>query len=192
MQAMATKVDEAARALARLAAGIRTPARAERPIVRVIRAGFDVARTTGENRRHWANADALSPVAAAGSGVRATLRNRARYEVANNSIARGIVLTLGNDLVGAGPRLQMLMGEGENAGANQIIAREFAAWAKAVDLPAKPRTMRMARAQDGEAFAVQSDFGKQASPLVPVRGRGGLHDCHDGGPHRLRQPSPGG
>ena len=34
--------------------------------VRFVRAGFDAARTTGENRRHWANADALSPNAAAG------------------------------------------------------------------------------------------------------------------------------
>ena len=32
----------------------------------------------------------------------ATLRNRARYEVANNSYARGIVLTLANDVVGTG------------------------------------------------------------------------------------------
>ncbi len=40
--------------------------------------------------------------------VRRILRNRARYEVANNSYARGIVLTLANDVIGTGPRLQML------------------------------------------------------------------------------------
>jgi len=34
-------------------------------------------------------------------------RNPARYEVANNAYARGIVLTLANDVVGTGPRLQM-------------------------------------------------------------------------------------
>jgi lambda family phage portal protein len=94
--------------------------------------------------------------------IRRTLRMRARYEVANNSYARGIVLTLANDVVGTGPRLQMLLGDGENGGAkagaapgpNQIIEREFAAWAKAIDLAGKLRTMRMARAQDGETFAV--------------------------------------
>jgi len=120
-------------------------------IVRVIRAKFDSAQTTPENRRHWANADGLAADAAANPEVRRTLRNRARYEVANNSYARGIVLTLANDVIGTGPRLQMLLGTAE---ANQTLEREFAAWAKAVDLAGKLRTMRMARAQDGEAFAV--------------------------------------
>ena len=50
------------------------------------------------------------PDAAASPAVRRTLRNRARYEVANNSYARGIVLTLANDSIGTGPRLQLLTG----------------------------------------------------------------------------------
>jgi len=117
----------------------------------VVRAKFDSAQTNADNRRHWANADGLSADAAANPEVRRILRNRARYEVANNSYARGIVLTLANDVIGTGPRLQMLS---ESAEVNQAVEREFAAWAKAVDLPGKLRTMRMARAQDGEAFAV--------------------------------------
>ena len=52
---------------------------------RRVRAGFDSAETTDNNRRHWARADALSADAAASPEVRRTLRNRARYEVANNS-----------------------------------------------------------------------------------------------------------
>ena len=56
------------------------------------------------------DADGLSADAANSPEVRRTLRNRARYEVANNSYARGIVLTLANDLIGTGPRLQMLEG----------------------------------------------------------------------------------
>jgi lambda family phage portal protein len=94
--------------------------------------------------------------------VRRTLRNRARYEVANNSYARGIVLTLANDVIGTGPRLQMLT-DGDEA--NQTIEREFAAWAKAIDLPGKLRTMRQARAQDGEAFAVLSSNDSLDSPI---------------------------
>lgn len=43
-----------------------------------------------------------------------------------------------------------------------MIEREFVAWAKAVDLPARLRTMRMARAQDGEAFAML--FSNDALP----------------------------
>ena len=72
-----------------------------------VRGRYDAAVTTDENRRHWANADLLSANAANNPQVRRTLRSRSRYEVANNSYARGIVLTLANDCVGTGPRLQM-------------------------------------------------------------------------------------
>jgi lambda family phage portal protein len=136
-----------------------------RSAVRFIRAKFDSAQTTPENRRHWANADLLSADAGANREVRRTLRGRARYEVANNSYARGIVLTLANDVIGTGPRLQMLLGDGADAGANQTIEREFAAWAKAVDLAGKLRTMRMARAQDGEAFVMLVSNDALTSPV---------------------------
>ena len=105
---------------------------------RAVEGKFDSAQTNADNRRHWANADGLSANAAANPEVRRILRNRARYEVANNSYARGIVLTLANDVTGTGPQLQMLT---DSAEANQTIEREFAAWAKDVDLPAKLRTM---------------------------------------------------
>jgi capsid protein len=85
--------------------------------------------TTDENRRHWANADLLSADAANTPVVRRVLRSRSRYEVANNSYARGIVLTLANDCVGTGPRLQLLT---DNDEANRTIESEFAAWAKDV------------------------------------------------------------
>jgi lambda family phage portal protein len=131
----------------------------------LVRAKFDAAQTTPDNRRHWANADALAADAAASPEVRRTLRNRARYEVANNSYARGIVLTLANDVIGTGPRLQMLLGDGEDSGSNGTIEREFMAWAKAVDLAGKLRTMRHARAQDGETFALLFSNGKLDSPV---------------------------
>jgi len=50
-----------------------------------LRAHYDAARTTVENARHWAMADGLSADAATTPDVRRTLRNRARYEVANNA-----------------------------------------------------------------------------------------------------------
>ena len=122
-----------------------------RNIARVVRARYDAAVTTDDNRRHWANADGLSPNASNSAEVRRILRNRARYETANNSYARGIVLTLAHDVVGTGPRLQMLTADSE---ANRRIEHAFMMWAKAVNLAEKLRTMRMARATDGEAFAV--------------------------------------
>jgi lambda family phage portal protein len=126
--------------------------RRDRPrVARRVRARYDAALTTDENRRHWANADGLSVNAANSPDVRRTLRNRARYEVANNSYAKGIILTLANDSIGTGPRLQMLTGD---AGVNRFLEREFGQWAQAINLAEKLRTMRMARATDGEAFAV--------------------------------------
>ena len=107
--------------------------------------------TTEDNRRHWANADALSADAAASGDVRRTLRIRARYEVANNSYARGIVLTLANDTVGTGPRLQLPT---ESDAVNRQVEKDFDLWASEVGLAESLRTMRMARAQDGEAFAI--------------------------------------
>ena len=68
-----------------------------------VRGRYDAAATTEENRRHWANADLLSADASANPRVRSILRSRARYEVANNSYARGIVSTLANDCIGTGP-----------------------------------------------------------------------------------------
>lgn len=118
---------------------------------------YDAAVTNDDNRRHWASADGLSPNASNSREVRRTLRNRARYEVANNSYARGIVLTLANDVIGTGPRLQILSPDGN---ANRVIEQAFQQWAKAVDLPGKLRTMRMARATDGEAFAILTNNSK--------------------------------
>ena len=127
-----------------------TPSQA-RSVARVVRARYDAAVTTDDNRRHWANADGLSPNASNSAEVRRILRNRARYETANNSYARGIVLTLAHDVVGTGPRLQMLTGDSE---ANRRIEQAFMLWARSVHLAEKLRTMRMARATDGESFAV--------------------------------------
>jgi capsid protein len=135
---------------------------------RLVVAKFDSAKTTPENRKHWANADGLSPNAAINPEVRRVLRNRARYEVANNSYAKGIVLTLANDTIAppsTGPRLQMLSGD---ADANARIEDAFEQWSRAVDLPGKLRTMRMARAESGEAFALLINNPGIASAGSPV------------------------
>ena len=72
-----------------------------------VRAKFDAAES-GDDRRHWANADAFAADTALSPEKRRVLRNRARYERANNSYLAGMSSTLANDLVGTGPRLQLL------------------------------------------------------------------------------------
>lgn len=131
-------------------------------LVRKVAARYDSAMTTGDNLRHWSAADGLSANAANSPAVRRTLRNRARYETANNSYARGIVLTLANDVVGTGPRLQLLTDDTE---ASQQIERSFADWSRQVGLAEKLRTMRVARATDGEAFAILTSNPKLSHPI---------------------------
>ena len=114
-----------------------------------MRARFDAAQTTKDNAKHWGAAEFLSADAEADANVRKILRTRARYEVQNNSYARGIVKTLAEDTIGTGPRLQMLL---EDEGMNRRIEHDFGVWAKKIHLPPKLRTIRMARCQDGEAF----------------------------------------
>lgn len=132
---------------------------------RFVVAKFDSAQTTPDNRKHWANADGLSPNAAVNPEVRRILRNRARYEVANNSYAKGIALTLANDTIGTGPRLQMLTDDPDT---NARIEDAFEQWSRAVDLAGKLRTMRLARAESGEAFALLVNNPAIASWGSPV------------------------
>jgi len=126
-------------------------ARAQYERLRDIQARYDAAIWTEENRKSWALVDMMSARAANSKEVRFRLRTRARYEVANNSYARGIVTTLANDTIGTGPRLQMLTDDHD---LNRAIERAFMEWARKSHLASKLRTMRMSLAQDGEAFAL--------------------------------------
>jgi lambda family phage portal protein len=127
-----------------------------------VRGRYDAAQTTHENHRHWAAADHLSANAAISPDVRRILRSRARYEVANNSYAKGIVLTLANYVVGTGPRLQMLTGD---AAVNRFIEKEFSRWAKATGLAHKLRTMRIAQCETGECFSILATNPRLDTPV---------------------------
>ncbi len=129
------------------------------------RGRYDAAQTTGDNAKHWSFADFLSADAEADASVRQILRTRARYEVANNSYAKGIVLTLANDAVGTGPRLQMLTDRDD---LNRRVEHDWSRWEKAVRLAEKLRTLRMARCQDGEAFVLLANNPNLGDPSVTL------------------------
>jgi len=124
--------------------------RPRRYIRRALRA-HDAAETTDNNRRHWANANSLSADALATPARRQLLRNRARYEVANNAYARGIVNTYASDVIGTGPRLQMMT---DDPDLNSCIERDFMEWSDAVRLASKLRTGLKATTVDGEMFGL--------------------------------------
>lgn len=127
---------------------------------RSLLARYDSAQTTAENAKHWAGADGLSAVGANSREVRRILRNRSRYEVANNGYADGIAQTLANDAIGTGPRLQV---RSETQEFNTTIEARWREWAKATDLDRKLWTMRLAKFEDGEAFALLVDNPSLAS-----------------------------
>jgi len=126
------------------------PARAGLP-TRPVRGRYDAAQTADDSRRHWANADGLSARSANSPEVRRTLRNRARYEAANNSYCAGIVETLANDLIGTGPRLQVATRDPD---VNRRVTLAFEAWTADVGLAEKMRTATQSRVIDGETFGL--------------------------------------
>lgn len=129
---------------------------------RELLARYDAAQTTGDNTKHWAAADCLSPNAANSPEVRQKLHNRARYECANNSCAHGIALTLANDCVGTGPRLQLLS---PNEAANSLLEELFAEWAAEAQLAAKLKTMRLSKVWDGESFGLLTTNRRLTGPV---------------------------
>ncbi|MDD5327425.1 MAG: phage portal protein [Phycisphaerae bacterium] len=94
---------------------------------------YDAAATSRHNENHWRYADGSD----ADFWIRQdlpTTRNRARYEVKNNSYAEGIIETLANDLVGTGPDLQMDTG---NSDADSEIEEKFFQWSQDCDIEGK-------------------------------------------------------
>ena len=126
---------------------------------------FDAALHSLEDQEHWSMADSLSAMAALSPMVREVVRNRARYETANNTYAGRLCRIKGYDCIGTGPRLQMLLDEDKYPGLNTFIEEEFSRWAKAAKLDSKLRTMRETKAKDGEAFALFTTNRKHGNPV---------------------------
>ncbi len=155
-----------------------------RPARKDISGRYDAAETTGENHQHWRLSDSLSADAAGSRDVRRTLRNRSRYEISNNSYAKGVVEMLANDTIGTGARLQVLT---DDEDFNEELEESFSEWSDIVKLTGKLRLMRIARCQDGETFGILTNNPKsehsvqldlQVIEADRVTGESG--DIHDG------------
>ncbi len=135
--------------------GKRKKVKVVRPVI-LQAVHYDATREPPSLRNHWAYADSKSVDASLSPEVRQRLRNRARYEIANNSYAFGVALTIANNVVGSGPRLQILNEDDSKQAANRAREIEWAfdMWAQEIRLAEKLRSMRFSRFQDGEAFAI--------------------------------------
>ena len=122
---------------------------ADHPGQRDIRARYDLAQTTDENSRHWANADNLSARAANNPFVRAVMRKRCRHEASNNPQLKGMVKKLSRDLVGTGPRLQLTTG---HEAFDAFTTKHWRRWMKATRFVRKLRVNVLGRVNSGESF----------------------------------------
>jgi len=118
---------------------------------RPIRAKYDAAQSTDDNKLYWGGADGLSARAANSPGVRRILRNRARYEVANNCYADGMLSTLADYVVGTGPKLQVLTDDEQF---NEAVEQAFFRWDAKTRWGQKLWQMRYAWGMDGESFGL--------------------------------------
>lgn len=96
-------------------------------------------------------ADSLSADSAFTLANRKKVRERARYEVLNSPIARGIVQTHTSSIVGTGPRLQAITKDQE---LNRQIERGWRRWARERGLTEKLRLLISSKTVDGESFGI--------------------------------------
>jgi capsid protein len=127
------------RSAARKVAGVSPP---------VIAARMDVAQSSNANDKHWADANSLSADLDLSPGDRRLARQRSRLEVQNNSYARGITLTLVNDTISTGPKLEI-----EHEFGDEIEAA-WQRFAKHVKLTQTMQTAALAKTVDGESFTI--------------------------------------
>lgn len=126
-------------------------------IARYVAQRYDSARPT--ERFHWKHCDGKSVDASLDPETRRIQRERARYEIANNSWAYGAAMTLANAVVGNGPRLQLISRDWDDIAPDvlETIEWDFSEWSEEIRFGEKLRAMRFARFQDGESFAVLFD-----------------------------------
>lgn len=124
---------------------------------------FDALRTTPENENHWTMAAGRSPNSEVSAEVRRVARNRARHEVKNNCYARGMIVTLANDTIGRGPRIQMLDKSQKDL---ELAWRD---WCRSVRLAQKLRTARAVKATDGEVFLRLVNDKRRSKVQLDVR-----------------------
>lgn len=130
---------------------------------------------------YW-KVDSRSVDASLSPDVRKRLRERARYEVANNSYAMGAGLGLANAVVGSGARLQAMSDDKE---LNSLVEWSFCEWQEEIRLAEKLRAMRFARYQDGESFAILHTNPKLADvklDLTPIDCERVQAEVYDGDP----------
>lgn len=150
------------------------------PAGRSIRARYDNATQTDDNRRNWFGADYYSAKSANNFAVRRELRRKSRHEVSNNPYLFGIANGNADDLIATGPTLQVYT---PNKTYNRLVETAWADYAAEVDLAEKLRTCKLAKTVDGEGFLVLRTVNDLEGPVK-------LYPC-DLEADQVTTPAPG-
>ena len=137
-----------------------------RKVAKPLKATFDLAQTTPDNKKHWASVDGLSSRAALSPAVRRVVRLRSRYEAENNSWYSGIIRTAVNHIVGGpGPRLQIATGNPE---ADRRIELAWVQWCRSVDFQDTLRIAVETYWRDGEVFLLRRESPRRMPVSLDV------------------------
>lgn len=118
-----------------------------------IQARYDNARHTPDTASLFRNVDSLAITTALSPDVRKTVRDRARYVVANCPYAKSMLDTFVTDVVGPWASVSFPRG-GIPEQVRQDVTDAFDAWAMRTDFWGKVKTILRAKVTDGEAFAM--------------------------------------
>lgn len=140
-----------------------SPPRAKRTARPLVKANYDAAQTGVMNMSYWANADGLSADEANSPEVRRVLRNRAEYELTNNSYLSAMVGTLGAAVIGSGPRLQF---QDEDEDVNDQVERLYNDWYQGWGGPDKVLAAYNSSTGKGEAFLIERNSFNSRSPVM--------------------------
>lgn len=151
-------------------------------VSRRIRGSYDAAQSSAEFDDYWAWSDSLNANAANSPEVRKTLRERARYQRDNDGHMRGLIERIARDLVGSGPRLQILLPDSWTdpdfqrkqttpPDAARRIEKLFHEWCRTIGLARKLRILHQARLVDGECFGrfITNPMLPSAGPRLDIR-----------------------
>lgn len=118
----------------------------------LMKAGYDSAKWTDENRKHWAQAEDKPPALMNDRETRRRLRVRCHYEAGNNSYCAGLISTLATDTIGyTGPKLRVLS---DDSDLKTLVEEEWTKWSESfeVNLPFKLDLMERTKYIEGESF----------------------------------------
>lgn len=127
-----------------------------------VKGRYDAAQTTAMNSNWWKNADSFSADEANNPQVRQIIRDRFRYEDANNAYIHGMKNTFAESVIGTGARLEFLSG---NADVDDAVEQAFMDWSEGVGLADLMLTQFKATAGDGESFMKETRNFNDRSPV---------------------------